>query len=82
MTLDDARAARPDLGFALYALEPGQPVTLEIMDGDQNLFTFKGATEAECLARAFPREAQFLQLQELAEAIPDKPAPPAPTLFD
>lgn len=82
MTLDDARAARPDLGFALYALEPGQPVTLEIMDGDQNLFALKGATEAECLARAFPREAQFLQLQELAEAIPDKPPPSAPTLFD
>ena len=57
MTLDDARAALPHLGFAVYAMEPGGPVTLEIHAPDGTIFTFSAATEAEALALAFPEMA-------------------------
>lgn len=56
MTLDDARAAHPGFGYALYALEPGEPVTLEIIADDGQIFTFKGPTEQAVLALAFPPE--------------------------
>lgn len=53
MTLDEARAARPELGFALYAMEPGGEVVLEVFaDGD--VFTFRGESEDEVLSIAFP----------------------------
>lgn len=56
MTLDDLRAAHPDLGFGVYALEPGGRVTLEIhFDGDFRTWT--GPTEADVLAQAFPPAA-------------------------
>ena len=51
--LDELRAALPHLGFALYALEPGEPVTFEIHDGDE-VYSFRGATEREAIAKAFP----------------------------
>lgn len=54
MTLDDARAAFPLLGLALYAYEAGGPVTLEIHTPDGQTFTFTGPTEAAVIARAFP----------------------------
>ena len=53
-TFDQIRAAFPDMAVALYALEPGMGVTLEIIDPDGGLFSFKGATAAEAIARAFP----------------------------
>lgn len=53
-TLDEARAAQPAFAMALYALEPGGPVTLEIITPDGEPFTFEGPTEAAVLARAFP----------------------------
>lgn len=53
MTLDDLRAARPSLGFALYAYTPGGDVTLEIHDGGE-VFTFAAPTEGEAIASAFP----------------------------
>lgn len=54
MTLDDIRAAQPALGFALYALEPGGTVTLEVMTPDGQIFRFDGPSEAAVLAVAFP----------------------------
>jgi len=57
MTLDEARQAFPHLGFCVYAMEPGKPLTLEIHAPDGTIFTFYGATEAEALARAFPETA-------------------------
>ena len=53
MTLDELRDAHPDLGFAVYALEPAGLVTLEIhFDGDFRTWT--GPTEIDVLAQAFP----------------------------
>ena len=54
-SLDDARAAFPHLGFAVYAFEPGQPVTLEIHAADGQVFAFSGPTLHACLMRAFPQ---------------------------
>lgn len=53
-SLDEARAAQPALGFALYALEPGGPVTLEIVTPDGEIYRFDYATEADVFAAAFP----------------------------
>ena len=54
MTLDAARAAFPKLGLALYAYDPGAPLTLEVHAADGQTFTFTGPTEAAVIARAFP----------------------------
>ena len=56
-TLDELRAERPHLGFALYALEPGGPVTFEVHAGDGQVFAFTGPTEEAVLRRAFPPAA-------------------------
>lgn len=55
-SLDEARAAYPHLGFALYALEPGGAVTLEIHAPDGQMFTARAKTEAAALAKMFPPE--------------------------
>jgi hypothetical protein len=65
MTLDEIRTANPDLGVAVYAYEPGGPVTLEIHTPDGQMFSWVGATEAEALNLAFPSQ---------------EPAPPEPAL--
>lgn len=56
MTLDDARADHPHLGFAVYAMEPRGVVTLEVHAPDGTIFTFRGATEQAALDLAFPPE--------------------------
>ncbi len=56
MTLDELRARHPDLGFALYAYLPGEPVTLEVLAEEGN-FTFVANTASEAIAKAFPDEA-------------------------
>lgn len=57
-TLDDARAANPDLGFAAYAYEPGGDVVLEIHTPDGQVFTFSAPTETAVLALAFPPDTE------------------------
>lgn len=54
LSLDEARAAFPLLGLALYAMEPGGPVTLEVHTADGQVFPFVGPSEAAVIARAFP----------------------------
>lgn len=52
-SLDDLRAAFPHLGFALYAIDPTEPVTLEIHSGGE-VYSFTAPTEAAVIALAFP----------------------------
>lgn len=54
--LAEARRLHPNLGFALYALEPRGAVTLEVLDGETS-HTFVGVTEAEAWSAAFPGTA-------------------------
>lgn len=55
--LDEIRARFPQFGLAVYALEPGGPVTLEIQTPDGESFAFEGPTVAAVLERAFPAPA-------------------------
>ena len=56
MTFDEARAAHPSLGFAVYAMSPGEPVTLEVYAPDGAVFSFTGPTEQNVVDQAFPPE--------------------------
>jgi hypothetical protein len=69
-SLDDLRRLRPDLSFALFAMDPGAAVTLEIYH-DGQVYTFGGATVADAILLAFPPPAET-------------PAPPQPdtSIFD
>ncbi len=68
MTFDEIREKFPHLGFAIYAMDPGQGVTLEVYDGGR-VFSFHETTAQMAIDRAFPPEEQ-----ETAE--------PAPNAFD
>lgn len=52
--LDELRQAQPELGFAVYAYEPGGPVTLEAITPDGDIFSWRGDTVADAIAEAFP----------------------------
>ena len=52
-SLDDLRRLRPDLSFALFAMDPGAGVTLEIYH-DGQVYPFSGATVADAILSAFP----------------------------
>lgn len=54
MSIDDLRSEYPRLGFALYALEPGMPVTLEVHTPEGGLYTFTAPSVAAAIDRAFP----------------------------
>ncbi len=58
MTLDEARRLYHHLGYAVYALEPGGPVTLELHAPNGQLFEFRAKTLDAALAKAFPPEAE------------------------
>ena len=53
-SLDDLRREHPDLGLAVYAYSPGEPVTLEIHTPDGGVFTWTAPTVAEVIELAFP----------------------------
>jgi hypothetical protein len=53
MTFDELRAAHPDKGFALYAMEPGAGVTLEVY-ADGGVFPFTGDTAQAAIDAGFP----------------------------
>lgn len=75
MTLDELRARLPYVGFAVYALDLSGPVTLEVHAGDE-VWTFKGPTEAAAIAAAFPAPPPA------PEPEPAFPAPTQPSVFD
>lgn len=54
MTFDEARAAYPALGMAVYAMEPGAGVVLEIYTPDGEIYSFPGPTQQAALDLAFP----------------------------
>lgn len=53
MTFDELRAAHPQLGFSLFAMTPGEDVTLEVYFED-NVHSFTGPTAQAALDTAFP----------------------------
>lgn len=56
MTFDEARATHPSFGFAVYAMTPGEGVTLEVYAPDGGVFAFTGPTEQSVIDQAFPPE--------------------------
>lgn len=78
--LDRLREKHPDLAIGIYALEPDGPVTLEIITPDQEVFSWRAATLAGCIARAFPDEVRAAG--DAAGAKGDAtPEPPAVDVF-
>lgn len=72
-SLDDLRERFPHLGFAVYAFEPGGPVTLEIHAPGGHVFPVIRPTLAAAIATAFPEV-------DVPDPAPPGPAPaPAPT---
>jgi hypothetical protein len=53
-SLDDLRARFPQLGFAIYAIDPADPITLEVHLPDGTVQALTGNTWAETAALAFP----------------------------
>lgn len=76
---DQLRAENPDCGFALYALEPRGPVTLEVIppEADAQVYQFVGATADEAMNKAFPPLAEDAE----PETMPS-PAAVAASVFD
>lgn len=66
---DAIRAANPELAISLYALEPGGPVTLEVIAPDGFSSTWAAPTAQQALAMAFPDE-------------PEQPDEPPTSIFD
>lgn len=58
MEIDEIRKRTPGVGWALYALDPFGPVTLEAHLPDGRVLTWKGWTASEALQAAFPAPAQ------------------------
>lgn len=54
MILDGIRTRYPHLALAIYAMDPGGPVTIETYTADGRVFPFTAPTAAEALALAFP----------------------------
>lgn len=44
MTIDDIRARYPNLGISIYAIVPGDPATLEVIDPAGDVFSFSPAS--------------------------------------
>lgn len=63
-SLDALRARQPDLGFAVYAYEPGGPVTLEVLTPDSATYVWTAPTLDMAIASAFPEP-------EVTEPTPD-----------
>lgn len=53
LSFDQIRLVYTGIGLALYAIEPGGPVTLEIMSEGQ-VYRFDAGTAQEAIALAFP----------------------------
>lgn len=75
MTLDDLRRRFPH-GFALYAFDPGAPVTLEVHATNGVMLTYRARTEAEAIA------AFLADIAPPAEPEPVSEPEPAVDVFD
>ncbi len=51
--IDQYRALYPHLGLAIYAYEPGGPVTVEVLAQDGSQFTRQAPTAREALEALF-----------------------------
>lgn len=51
--IDQYRAIYPHLGLAIYAYEPGGPVTVEVLAQDGSQFTRQAPTAREALEALF-----------------------------
>jgi hypothetical protein len=58
LTPDDVRRRFPHLGFAIYALEPGKPVTVEVLTQDGSLFSHTATTAEAALLAIFGPEPE------------------------
>lgn len=54
MTLDELRLRFPRLGFAIFAMDPAEPVVLEVYEPGGETFQWRGPSVADVLAAAFP----------------------------
>jgi hypothetical protein len=54
MTLDDIRARLPLCGFAIFAMDPSEDVTLEVYEPGGQTFQWRGASVEAVLMKAFP----------------------------
>lgn len=69
--LDALRAKYPHLAFAVYAYEPGGPVTLECITADGKTFQFHGPTLEAAIATGFAEEPEPTQPEAGIPAAPD-----------
>jgi hypothetical protein len=59
--MDEARRLLPHVGFAVYAIDPGGVVTLEVIDPDGVIHPFVAMTENGCFALAFPDSVEEVE---------------------
>lgn len=79
-TLDDIRAKYPHLSLALYAYDPGGPVTLELLSADGTWRQqFNAASEELAVAAAFADEDDDAPGTEIPASAPE---PPTTNVFD
>jgi hypothetical protein len=69
--LDTLRRKYPHLAWAVYAFDPGGPVTLECITADGKTFPFVAPTLAAAIALGFPEDVE-----------PKEPAAPGTSVFD
>lgn len=67
--IDHVRALFPHLGIAVYAYEPGKPVTVEVFTPDGTSMKKTAATEAEALIAVFGPDI-FHQEEEQPHELP------------
>lgn len=75
---DELRAAHPELGFGLYAIEPRGVVTFEVMTPDGQAYSWRALTAEAAMDLAFPPTAaphDWTEHQSPPEEIPDSPEP-------
>jgi len=76
---DEIRATYPAIGFAVYCITPGDPVTLEAYVNTDDLpFTWTGPTLEAVLDAAFPAQPPAEPEQEANE----EPTAPTTSAFD
>jgi hypothetical protein len=75
LDFDALRTATPLTGWAVYAFDPGGPLTVEVLLPDGRMLTYEGATLAHCI--------DVLSAQ-LGVRLPDPPPDiePLPSIFD